>query len=176
MPLSAMRRGHRQFRPGRREEYACAVCFAVLLVAAPALAYTVLPHHRQPKPVVHTIEALERTFQDAQVHGNVSLMADLLSDDFLGISPDGTLLTKQEMLDAYRNGSIHITTLDTLDERVRVYGSTAVVLTKVRVTGTINGNNISGHYRYTRVYHQNSKGWKIVSFEASKVVAKKQRP
>ncbi|MGC9291788.1 MAG: nuclear transport factor 2 family protein [Acidobacteriaceae bacterium] len=169
MPFTAMQTNLRPFRHAPfRIRMSCFLPFLLLAAGAP-FARAVLPHHHQPRPVVRTIERLEQKFQDAQVQSNLPVMSSMLADDFLGISPDGTLLTKAEMLDAYKNGAIHITSLDTLDQKVRVYGSTAVVLTKVRVAGVINGEEMGGHYRYTRVYHYDGTTWKIVSFEASKI-------
>jgi ketosteroid isomerase-like protein len=38
------------------------------------------------------------------------------------------------------------------------------------VSATIAGEDISGSYRYTRVYVRDAQGkWKIVSFEASRI-------
>ena len=56
------------------------------------------------------------------------------------------------------------------DRKIRFYGKTAVVTSKAEVTGVMEGNNANGNYRYTRVYVRDPRGgWKIVSFEASRI-------
>lgn len=107
--------------------------------------------------------------QQAELTANTSVMATLLSDDYLGIYADGTLATKADTLAAFKNGSVRYTAIHTFDRKIRVYGSTAVVVSKANVAGVNNGNNITGEYRYTRVYHRTNRVWKIVSFEASSI-------
>lgn len=143
------------------------VCLAILLLGTPAIARSIPHPHRQPRQVVHIIQKLEARLQQAQLTSNISVMASMLSDDYLGIYADGTLATKAETLDSFKSGEVHYTSIDTFDRKIRVFGSTAVVVSKARVTGTNHGEKISGIYRYTRVYHRANRVWKIVSFEAS---------
>ncbi len=65
----------------------------------------------------------------------------------------------------------HITSLTTSERKVRFYGQTAVVTSLSDVEGTnADGIDVSGSYRYTRVYVRDVQGhWKIVSFEASRI-------
>jgi ketosteroid isomerase-like protein len=65
---------------------------------------------------------------------------------------------------------VHFTTLDVSDRKVRFYGTTAVVTSLAVIQGTNAEGNISGSFRYTRVYVRDERGeWKIVSFEASPI-------
>ncbi len=100
---------------------------------------------------------------------NVSMVDKLLADDYLGISANGTLETKADELSRRRSGSLHISELDLSDIKVRIYGDTAVVTSKADLVGRSGDRDISGRYRYTRVYSNRAGQWRIVSFEASKV-------
>ena len=92
----------------------------------------------------------------------------MLSDDYLGIYADGTLATKPETIASFKSGATHFTTINTSDRKIRIFGSsTAVVVSKAVVIGKIGGEEVNGHYRYTRVYHRANGVWKVVSFEAS---------
>jgi len=63
-----------------------------------------------------------------------------------------------------------LTALNISDRKVRVYGSTAVVTSQVELAGMRDEKEMSGRYRYTRVYVRNPQGlWRIVSFEASRI-------
>lgn len=143
------------------------VCMAIFLLCSPAVARSIPRPHRQPRQVVHIIQKLEARLQQAQLTSNISIMASMLSDDYLGIYADGTLATKAETLDSFKSGAVHYISIDTFDRKIRVFGSTAVVVSKARVSGINHGEKISGVYRYTRVYHRANRVWKIVSFEAS---------
>jgi Domain of unknown function (DUF4440) len=145
------------------------LCCFLLVCCGPVGAKSIPHPHRQPKEVVHIIQGLELRLQQAQLSGNIAVMATLLSDDYLGIYADGTLATKADTLASFKNGTVHYTAIHTFDRKIRVYGSTAVVTSKANVTGINDGNNITGEYRYTRVYHRTNRVWKIVSFEASSI-------
>jgi ketosteroid isomerase-like protein len=140
----------------------------MLLLCLPAAKATSIPHpHPQPRQIVRIIEKLERMWRQAELTANTATMATMLSDDYLGIYGDGTLATKAETIDSFKNGTTKFSQIHTWDRKIRVFGSTAVVVSKAQVNGIHDGESLSGTYRYTRVYHRHNGVWRIVSFEAS---------
>ena len=125
--------------------------------------------HHAPKTVRHTIAALEQRWTSAELSGNANALGSMLAEDYLGIAPDGRLDSKADTLRSVRDGLIRFASIKTTTHKIRVYGSTAVVVSTAEVSGTYNGHPINGRYRYTRVYHLDGAGWKIVSFEANRV-------
>lgn len=94
----------------------------------------------------------------------------LLSDDYMGITANGTLQTKEEMVANVRSGGVRFKSIEVSDRKVRFYGSTALVTSRVEITGSGTSGNFSGSYRYTHVYARSAAGsWQIVSFEASRI-------
>jgi ketosteroid isomerase-like protein len=138
----------------------------IFLCASTCQARAVFPHHDSAHK---EIEALEMDWRKAQLTNNVAAVDRLLADDYLGISANGTLETKADELTRRRTGSLHITQLDLSDIKVRIYGDTAVVTSKADLVGKNGDRDISGRYRYTRVYSNRDGQWRIVSFEASRV-------
>lgn len=141
---------------------AAALC---LVIAQPAWA---MPRH-QSHAIHKKIESLELEWRNAEVNNNLSVMDHLLADDYLGISANGTVETKAQALAQRRAGTVRIQSLDISDIKVRVYGDTAVVTSTADLVGVNGQSNISGNYRYTRVYNKRFGQWKIVSFEASRI-------
>lgn len=140
----------------------------LLLLCLPAANAKSIPHpHPQPRQVVHIIEKLERMWQQAELTANTATMATMLSEDYLGIYGDGTLATKAETIKSFKDGTTKFSQIHTWDRKIRVFGSTAVVVSKAQVSGIHDGENLTGLYRYTRVYHRRNGVWQIVSFEAS---------
>lgn len=141
------------------------LCFALWTLAQPAFAVP----HRPSKELHKEIEALEMQWREAQLNNNVAVMDRLLADDYVGISANGIIETKAEALALRRAGTLHITQLDLNDLKVRIYGDTAVVTSRADLAGTNGASDISGKYRYTRVYNKRYGQWKIISFEASRI-------
>ncbi len=118
----------------------------------------------------HEIDQLEETWRTAILKGDTSTIGSLLADDYMAITPSGTLETKDESLASIRSGNVRFTSLDISDRKVRFYGDTAVVTSLADVEVSTPKGNLSGAYRYTRVYVRDAQGaWKIVSFEASRI-------
>ena len=138
----------------------------LLLFASPAWAW--LPRRGSHDLQKH-IESLEMQWRDAVIHRNVRVMDRLLADDYLGISANGTVETNAEELAQSRAGTLRIKSLDLSDIKVRIYGNTAVVTSRAELTGVNGQSDISGNYRYTRVYNKRYGQWKIISFEASRI-------
>lgn len=139
---------------------------AAMFAAGPLSAMPRAEKHE----VRHQIEHLESAWRNALLHGNTSAMDGLLADDYMAITPNGILQSKDQALASLRSGTVHITALDLSDRKIRLYGTTALVTSRAEVTGTDPEGNMSGAYRYTRVYVKDARGaWRIVSFEASKI-------
>lgn len=120
----------------------------------------------------HEIDRLEDKWRDAILQRNVDAMRALLADDYTAITANGTLQSKQQTLENLRDGAVQFTSLELSDRKVRFYGHTALVTSRAVVAGTTPDGDISGNYRYTRVYVRDARGnWKIVSFEVSAIRA-----
>ena len=153
---------------------ALAVC-TVLCISVPTLAQQ---HHPKgdPKRVerVH-IEALEQQWRSAQLNADVAAMDKLLSDDFLGITANCEVNTKEQFLDRMRNRALTISTMDMSEEKIKLVGQVAIVTSMAQVDGTSDGQPLTGRFRYTRVY-QRLPGdmWRITNFEATRIPARRQ--
>jgi ketosteroid isomerase-like protein len=118
----------------------------------------------------HEIDQLEQSWRDALINRNVAAMQALLADDYISISANGTLQSKEQTLANLRTGGLHFKTMEFSDRKVRFYGNTALVTSRAEVSGSGADGDLSGSYRYTRVYVRDDHGaWKVVSFEASRI-------
>jgi len=118
----------------------------------------------------HEIDHLEDRWRDAVLTGNVAAMDTLLAKDYIAITANGMLQTRDEALASLRTGALHFKLLELNDRKVRFYGSTALVTSRAEVNGSTPEGELTGSYRYTRVYVRDAGGiWRIVSFEASRI-------
>jgi len=148
------------------------------LLAAGLLLTVPLPSAAQPQGMPraekheskHEIDQLEEDWREAELKSNTTAMNALLADDYMAITASGTLQTKDQTLDHIHAGLTHFTSLELSERKVRFYGTTAVVTSIAKVNGVTPEGDLSGSYRYTRVYVRDPQGkWKIVSFEASRI-------
>lgn len=144
------------------------VCAALLASGLAAPAYAMPRGERHE--VRHEIDHLEDHWREALLSNNVAAMDALLASDYMAITSNGTLQSKDETLANLRSGAFHIKSLEITDRKVRFYGSTALVTSRAEINGASPEGDLNGSFRYTRVYVRDPSGvWRIVSFEASRI-------
>ena len=154
---------HRPWKQG----LAIAASFVLFASVLPANAGFLKTQKQESR---HEIDALEDTWRNAVLTSNTTTLSSLLADDYMAISPSGTLQTKDETLAVLRSGRVHFVAIDISDRKVRFYGTTAVVTSLAKIQASTPDGPVTGSYRYTRVYVRDAQGkWKIVSFEASRI-------
>jgi ketosteroid isomerase-like protein len=155
----------------------------MLAVLLAALCVATLPHafaqdrdRREHKRTERAqIVALERQWQKAALSDDVATMDKLLSDDYLGITASGVVLTKSQQLDRMRERKFTLTKLDPSEVKIKLIGNIAIVTSLAQVEGTTGDESLHGAYRYTRVYQRMSGGvWKVTNFEVTQ--ASRVRP
>jgi len=157
------------WKPTLRVEWKWHLTLGVLLLmtAAPLKAGVPHPERREDR---HTIMRMEETWRNALLNANTTAMESLLADDYMAITPNGTLQSKEQTISNLKSGVLHFDRIEVTDRKVKFYGSTALVRCRAEVSGKTAEGEISGSYRYTRVYVQDSKkAWRIVSFEANRI-------
>ncbi|HVG27444.1 MAG TPA: nuclear transport factor 2 family protein [Acidobacteriaceae bacterium] len=127
--------------------------------------------HRVARSMRAQIEALEQQWRAAAMAEDTEAMDHLLSDDFLGITASGQVMTKIQQLDRMRTRTFVITRLDVSDMKIKLISRHAAIVTSLaQIEGSNDGRPLHGSFRYTRVYQRLPTGmWKITSFEATHV-------
>ena len=124
----------------------------------------------------HEIDQLEEEWRNAMLKGDSAALDSLLAEDYTAITARGAIQTKEQAIDNLKSGTLQVTTLTLSDRKVRIYGTTAVVTSIAELVGSRNAQELTGRYRYTHVYVRNQQGqWKIVSFEASRILESGER-
>lgn len=158
-----------RFKSTDLRSHCVAGSFAILLVLSLTPALSAMPRAERHE-TKHEIDRLEDHWRDVILSRNVPAMDALLADDYMAITSNGTLESKDETLTNLRNGVVQFKSIELSDRKVRFYGSTALVTSRAEVVGASSGSDFSGSFRFTRVYVREANGaWRVVSFEASRI-------
>jgi ketosteroid isomerase-like protein len=116
------------------------------------------------------IDKLEDHWRDAMLKGDAAAVDSMLSSgDYMAITPEGVILTREQTLASIRNGSFSFTAFDVLDRKIRFFANTAVVTSHADVKGVTPSGKLEGVLRFTHVFIRDQAGkWKIVHFEANR--------
>lgn len=113
------------------------------------------------------VDTAEEALRSAMLAADVAALDGLIDDDLLFVGPDGSLLSKAADLDVYRSGEQRITTLEIHERDLRVRDALASVAVVARVAGVYRGQAFEGRFRYLRVWHASTSGWKVVAGSVS---------
>lgn len=87
-------------------------------------------------------------------------------DDYLLIPDDATTYTKSQFIRQLASREVVWETATGQDQRVRIYGDTAVVTGQFSGQGRLNGKPFKTHERFTPVWIKRNGRWKAVSEHA----------
>lgn len=110
------------------------------------------------------LETLNKEYIAAFLSADVKWYEEHLSEDFVCIESNGSILDKRQFLDNTAKGpDVAAYLLEKVN--VRIYGTTALV----QATGLFTRKDGSrGMSRYTDVYVQTERGWKVVSAQITR--------
>jgi len=113
------------------------------------------------------LERLEKVWNEAHEHGDADALQSLWADDLEVAVPKMPVMTKTEVMAFARSGRMKFLRYATSDINIRVYGDAAVVTGRLQRTRTLNGQELSDDWRFTKVYTRHAATWRVVSFHAS---------
>jgi len=113
------------------------------------------------------LERLEKVWNGAHEHGDADVLQNLWADDLEVDVPKMPVMSKTEVLAFARSGRMKFLRYATSDINIRVYGDAAVVTGRLQRTRTLNGQELSDDWRFTKVYTRHAQTWRVVSFHAS---------
>ncbi len=115
------------------------------------------------------VKALTEQGRDAALKGDANFLEQHLANNYVGVSASGAEMTKDEAIQNRKTGKIKYEAIELRDQKIRVYGNTALVDTEAHAKGVDNGKPFEGDYRVTFVWVKEGNGWKQVSFHSTPV-------
>ena len=79
-------------------------------------------------------------------------LAAIYSDDYMLIRPDGSVLSKEEVLTDLRIGGLAFKAIEIADVDVRIHGDTAILTAASRTVTSRHGKEAKSHIRLVAIY------------------------
>lgn len=113
------------------------------------------------------VAALDSEYQAAVAKNDAATMARILADDFILVTGKGKIYTKADLLKEAREAKTTYERQDDSDQKVRVYGDTAVVTARLRAKGMEEGKPFEYSLWFSDTYARTPSGWRYVFGQAS---------
>lgn len=111
--------------------------------------------------------AAEKARFDAQVAKDATALGQLLADDLVYVHSNGNVDGKQSYIQSIKDGNSTYNSIDVQEQKVRLYGSTAVVNGVCYVKRPlVDGKNSDLKLRYTDVYVKKGGRWQMVTWQS----------
>jgi ketosteroid isomerase-like protein len=148
---------------------ACAVLFTAFLTLGLGLV-----RGEEKAEASADVKALDAKLTDAVKHGDTTTLEKHLAEDFLVVDPLGRVHDKKSYLAHVSKDNARFEDLKETQVQARVFGDTAVVTGLLELRGSVKGKDVSGQYRWTRVYNKKGDHWRCVVEQHTYVVPKEK--
>ncbi len=110
---------------------------------------------------------LEEELRQAMLNSDVEKLDVLIDDSLVFTIPNGVVANKSMDLQSYNSGIQQIRSLIPSEQTVTIHENTAVVTVKMELEGTFQEQDISGSYRYLRVWKCDGPQIRIIAGSAA---------
>ena len=121
------------------------------------------------KKIEGTIKELEEKLRKAMQDNDAETLEELISDELIFVAPAGEIITKQMDLQCHKSGIQRTSKLTPSEQTIKINGDNAIVTVKMHILGAYDGVDISGSYRYLRVWQNTNSKWQIIAGSATQI-------
>lgn len=114
-----------------------------------------------------TVAALDTEYQAAVKNNDLATMDRILANDFVLVTGLGKTYSKRDLLEEARSKRMHYERQEDSQQKIRVWGDTAVVTALLWAKGTQDGKPFDYKLWFSDIYLKTEKGWRYVFAQAS---------
>jgi ketosteroid isomerase-like protein len=113
------------------------------------------------------VAALDTEYQAAVQRNEAATMDRILADDFVLVTGRGNVYTKADLLEGARAKKVSYEHQEDSQQKVRVWGNTAVITALLWAKGTKQGKPFEDRLWFSDTYVRTPSGWRYVFGQAS---------
>jgi ketosteroid isomerase-like protein len=147
------------------------LCFLMMAVQSPGTPQKSLD---QPAATITTkaqqdVIGLSKQKWQWMAERNVDALSGLFHEDAVFVHMGGIMSRSQE-LDVIKSGGIHYKHAEIQEVSVKVIGTTAILLNRIRLVAVVGGNEVTNPFVVTEVYVQQNGAWKLGSLSFTRLL------
>jgi ketosteroid isomerase-like protein len=120
-------------------------------------------------PAVDEVKKIDALLNDAAAKKDTATLARHTADEFLLTDPNGEVSDKKANMEAFRSGAYAFDSFTDSDVKARVYGDTGVIVGRSDIKGKVQGQDITGPYRFTRLYVRREGRWQMAAEQLTRI-------
>lgn len=147
--------------------------FVLVLAVYQAPAQTSHRRHARPEAshnIAETIQKLEGELRIATMKCDASWFEDHLIATYTETDAQGKLHGRDEVIQYYRTAQPEYDSWNLSDGTARTFNDNTVILTGIlQVQGAAKDKNLSGNFRFTRVWIKAGTEWELASSQMTRI-------
>ncbi len=137
------------------------------------VAALVLVSHAAFADDLEDVRRLDGEIAVATWTGDAPWFEKNLADDYILITPNGSLRTKADVIRELATTGMKMEQYEPREVEIRLYGDAAVVTGRMLQRFTLGGIRYANDLRYTDVYVKRKGKWQLVSAHTSSVASRR---
>ncbi|MBC7920263.1 MAG: nuclear transport factor 2 family protein [Ferruginibacter sp.] len=120
----------------------------------------------RPAPAVAPeadVLSANKVLYQALLQEDVTAMGKILGTEYVLINSDGSLVDRETLIGAFRDGYVTLESGETKNEVAKLYGDVALVKGLWKSKRTVQGTTMEDQVYYTSVYAKRDGTWQAVS-------------
>ena len=113
------------------------------------------------------VACVDTQYQAAVKQNDAGPMDRILADDFILVTGSGKTYSKADLLEEARSGRVSYEHQEDTEQKVRIWGDTAVVTAKLWEKGSEDGRLFDRKLWFSDTYVRTARGWRYVFGQAS---------
>ena len=116
-----------------------------------------------------TVLQFEQDWTAALAKHDLNFLERAEAEEYTYTDPAGRTSHKDDDLARAQMGDMQIDSFSIKDEKVQMYGDTAVITGQTDIKGAERGTNITGSYRWTDLFVRRNGDWQVVASQATAI-------
>jgi uncharacterized protein (TIGR02246 family) len=112
---------------------------------------------------------MDQQWAEATLHRDAAALSRILADDLKYVHGNASVQNKKEFIDSLKSGDLLYQTIDFQEVDVRVFGESAVLMSKLRLNITMSGQEQKFEVRFLRVYVKRKGAWQLLAHQATRL-------
>jgi Domain of unknown function (DUF4440) len=144
-------------------------CLLIVAGQSPSIAQKSLDQAAATTTAQQEVISLSKQKWQWMAERNVEALSGLFHEDAVFVHMGGTMSRSQE-LGVIKSGGIHYKQADIQEVSVKVIGTTAILLNRIRLIAVVGGNEVTNPFVVTEVYVQQNGAWKLESLSFTRLL------
>ncbi len=118
---------------------------------------------------VDQVRKTDQQWADATLHGDAAALNRIMADDLRYVHGNASVQNKKEFIDSLKTGDLVYHSIDMQEVDVRVFGDSAIVMSKPRMSIKMGGQEQKFEARFLRVYVKRKGTWQLLAHQATRL-------